>query len=53
MAESNLDLLQDVSTNQVDNPIPSSTKENDNSMFIGEALDDDEKINLLMTDSKP
>lgn len=53
MAESNLDLLQDVSTNQVDNPIPSSTKENDNSMFIGEALDDDEKLNLLMTDSKP
>lgn len=52
--ESNLDLLQNnVGKHTEAAAVPESTVQNDNSVFIGEALNDDEKLNLLMTDTKP
>lgn len=51
--ESNLDLLQEEEKKPKETTIPLSTAQNDNSVFIGEALDEDEKLNLLMTDTKP
>lgn len=51
--ESNLDLLQEGEKRPKETTIPLSTAQNDNSVFIGEALDEDEKLNLLMTDTKP
>ena len=52
--ESNLDLLQNnVEKHREAVAVPQTTVQNDNSVFIGEALNDDEKLNLLMTDTKP
>ena len=52
--ESNLDLLQNnVEKHTKAAAVPETTVQNDNSVFIGEALNDDEKLNLLMTDTKP
>ena len=52
--ESNLDLLQNnVEKHREAAAVPQTTVQNDNSVFIGEALNDDEKLNLLMTDTKP
>lgn len=52
--ESNLDLLQNnVEKHKETATVPQTTVQNDNSVFIGEALNDDEKLNLLMTDTKP
>lgn len=52
--ESNLDLLQNnVEKHRETAAVPQTTVQNDNSVFIGEALNDDEKLNLLMTDTKP
>ncbi len=52
--ESNLDLLQNnVEKHREAAAVPQTTIQNDNSVFIGEALNDDEKLNLLMTDTKP
>lgn len=50
---SNLDLLQEENVRQKESTVPLSTVQNDNSVFIGEALDEDDKLNLLMTDAKP
>lgn len=50
---SNLDLLQEEDVRQKETTVPLSTVQNDNSVFIGEALDEDDKLNLLMTDAKP
>ena len=51
--ESNLDLLQNNVEKHREAAVPQTTVQNDNSVFIGEALNDDEKLNLLMTDTKP
>lgn len=51
--KSNLDLLQEGEVRQEEATVPLSTVQNDNSVFIGEALDEDEKLNLLMTETKP
>lgn len=53
MMGSNLDLLQEEDVRQKESTVPLSTVQNDNSVFIGEALDEDDKLNLLMTDAKP
>lgn len=50
---SNLDLLQSNTEEPKEVAVPLATVQNDNSVFIGEALSEDDKLNLLMTDTKP
>ena len=50
---SNLDLLQSNAEESKEVAVPLATVQNDNSVFIGEALSEDDKLNLLMTDTKP
>lgn len=49
----NLSLLQENKEKGKEDIVPLATAQNDNSVFIGEALSEDEKLNLLMTDTKP
>ena len=49
----NLSLLQEDKEKNHEEIVPLGTAQNDNSVFIGEALSEDEKLNLLMTDTKP
>ena len=50
---SNLDLLQSNAEESKEVAVPLATVQNDNSVFIGEALSEDDKLNLLMTGTKP
>lgn len=49
----NLSLLQENKEKSKEDIVPLATAQNDNTVFIGEALSEDEKLNLLMTDTKP